>query len=149
MQTSTTPQTAVIRAIQGGVVTRKAYDDSDKQPDFSDLVDSTKFYSQDITVKVFAEKADFFNSALAEATFTVGYDDAAVAPTFSLASGTVSTHNLVEIKSTTEGAEIYYTTDGNDPNTSSDSGRLPAYAGLWRNWNRSEDGQGHRSTGWV
>ena len=42
------------------------------------------------------------------------------APTFSYESGTILAGTDVEITTTTDGATIYYTTDGTDPSTSSD-----------------------------
>ena len=42
-----------------------------------------------------------------------------VAPTFSIASGTYDTNQNVTISCATDGATIYYTTDGSDPSTSS------------------------------
>ena len=56
-------------------------------------------------------------SSKVEVVFEKG--DPAATPTFSVAGGEYTEAQSVEISCTTEGATIYYTTDGNEPTTSS------------------------------
>ena len=52
-------------------------------------------------------------------TYTFTENQKVATPTFSPAAGTYTAAQSVEISCTTDGAEIYYTTDGNDPSASS------------------------------
>ena len=76
----------------------------------------------DMTIKAIAVKRAWTNSAVSTATFTVKAAAPAVAvetPTFSIAGGEVEEGTTVTISCATSGATIYYTTDGNEPTTSS------------------------------
>ena len=76
----------------------------------------------DMTIKAIAAKRAWTNSAVSTATFTVKAAAPAVAvetPTFSIAGGEVEEGTTVTISCATSGATIYYTTDGNEPTTSS------------------------------
>lgn len=65
---------------------------------------------------------DYFDAAT-NATYTVTVAAAVATPTFSHASGSsVALGTSVTINTTTEGATIYYTTDGTTPTTSSTQG---------------------------
>ena len=65
-----------------------------------------------LTLKAIAVKEGFDNSGVATAAYTI----AKVAkPTFSPEAGTVDAGTEVTISTTTEGATIYYTTDGSTP----------------------------------
>ena len=55
-------------------------------------------------------------------SITVNYSSSSIAtPTFSVAAGTYNEVQSVELSCTTDGASIYYTTDGSTPTTSSTS----------------------------
>ncbi|MBR1611831.1 MAG: chitobiase/beta-hexosaminidase C-terminal domain-containing protein, partial [Methanobrevibacter sp.] len=70
--------------------------------------------SQTTTIKAIAWKSGCSNSEIASRTYTIK----CATPTFSVAQGTYTTNQSVEL-STTYGDKIYYTTNGNTPTTSS------------------------------
>jgi hypothetical protein len=72
------------------------------------------------TIKAIAVKDGLVNSALQTATFTVAYGTTST-PAFSLPEGPYSSTQSLTITCPTSGATIYYTTDGNEPSTSSSS----------------------------
>ncbi len=67
------------------------------------------------TIKAIAAGGNYSASTVA----TGSYNIVAVAPTFSPAGGTYSTAKSVTLSTTSPGANIYYTTDGSMPTTSS------------------------------
>ena len=72
------------------------------------------------TIKAIALKDGMTDSSVASATYTINIPPQKVAtPTFSPAAGTYTAAQSVEISCTTDGAEIYYTTDGSNPSASS------------------------------
>lgn len=76
----------------------------------------------DMTIKAIAVKRAWTNSAVSTATFTVKATapvEKVASPTFSIAGGEVEEGTTVTITCATDGATIYYTTDGNDPTTAS------------------------------
>ena len=89
----------------------------------ADPTSSSTTYSSPITIteattiKAIAIKSNWTDSEVVSAEYTILAP--AATPTFSPAAGTYTTAQTVELSSTTEGATIYYTTDGTDPTTSS------------------------------
>jgi hypothetical protein len=85
---------------------------------------STHLYSAPVsittatTIKAIAVAANFADSAVGSAAYTISILTAAATPTFSPEAGVVSSGTTVTISSTTSGAMIYYTTDGTPPGTS-------------------------------
>lgn len=76
----------------------------------------------DMTIKAIAVKRAWTNSAVSTATFTVKAAapvEKVASPTFSIAGGEVEEGTTVTISCATDGATIYYTTDGNEPTTAS------------------------------
>ncbi len=76
----------------------------------------------DMTIKAIAVKRAWTNSTVSTATFTVkaaASVEKVASPTFSIAGGEVEEGTTVTISCATSGATIYYTTDGNEPTTSS------------------------------
>lgn len=69
------------------------------------------------TFKAYAVKDGNTDSEVATAAYTIASPCAT--PTFSVAAGTYTSNQSVELSTATEGATIYYTTDGTDPTTSS------------------------------
>ncbi|MBI9031592.1 chitobiase/beta-hexosaminidase C-terminal domain-containing protein [bacterium] len=76
--------------------------------------------NDDTTVKAFATKADYNDSAIASALYTVLVTPTIVeTPVITPATGTYYTEQEVSITCATDGATIYYTTNGSAPTTSS------------------------------
>jgi len=76
--------------------------------------------SQSTTVKAIAVKAGMDSSAVASAAYTITSNNKAATPTFSPdPSAAYSSPLTVTISTATSGADIYYTTDGSVPTTSS------------------------------
>ena len=69
------------------------------------------------TIKAFAVKAGLTDSDVATASYTIA--EPCATPTFSVAEGEVAKGTTVTISCDTDGATIYYTTDGSTPTTSS------------------------------
>jgi len=74
--------------------------------------------NEGITIKAVAKAADKDLSAVASARYTVSMETVAT-PTFSPMGGSVAAGSTVVISCDTEGATIYYTTDGSEPDESS------------------------------
>ena len=70
-----------------------------------------------VTLKAIAVKSGMNDSAVASASYTI--KGTVATPEFSVASGAVNSGTSVTITCSTEGAKIYYTTDGNEPTASS------------------------------
>ena len=70
-----------------------------------------------VTLKAIAVKSGMNDSAVASASYTI--KGTVATPAFSLASGAVNSGTEVTITCATEGAKIYYTTDGTEPTASS------------------------------
>ena len=69
------------------------------------------------TIKAIGIKAGLANSTVASATYTIATP--CDTPTFSVAAGEVDKGTTVELSCATDGATIYYTTDGTTPTASS------------------------------
>lgn len=69
------------------------------------------------TIKAIGIKAGLTNSAVASASYTIA--EPCATPTFSVAEGEVTKGTTVTISCATDGATIYYTTNGSTPTTSS------------------------------
>jgi len=69
------------------------------------------------TLEAIAVAPGYTNSAAASAKYTI--ENPAATPTFSLATGTYSSAQSVQIADTTPGTTIYYTTNGTAPTTAS------------------------------
>ena len=72
-----------------------------------------------MTIKAIAVKDNCTNSNVASATYTVSTAPIAVAPTLEPDGGLVVAGSTVSMSTTTTGATIYYTTNGDNPTTSS------------------------------
>ena len=70
------------------------------------------------TIKAIAAKASYSNSPIVSTTFTVT-QPIVVSPSFSPANGNVLSTQSLTISSADEDAQVYYTTDGSTPTTSS------------------------------
>ena len=70
-----------------------------------------------MTIKAFATKSTYSDSAIASAAYTI--NGVAATPTVSPAAGTYTTAQAVSLATATTGASIYYTIDGSTPTTSS------------------------------
>ncbi|MBR6770877.1 MAG: chitobiase/beta-hexosaminidase C-terminal domain-containing protein, partial [Lachnospiraceae bacterium] len=90
--------------------------------------DSTEYtqeitVSESMTIKAIAVKEGMENSAVAEAAYVIekapAEKETVKTPAFSVAAGTYDKAQSVTLTSETEGATIYYTTDGKEPTTSS------------------------------
>ena len=74
-----------------------------------------------MTIKAMATKSgNYINSSVATATFTIKAREIVAVPVFSIAGGEVEEGTKVTITCATEGATVYYTTDGTTPTTSSE-----------------------------
>ena len=73
--------------------------------------------STDATVQAIASATGYLQSPVASATYT--FNTQTPTPQFSPAAGTYTTAQAVTISDSTQGAVIYYTTDGSNPTTSS------------------------------
>ena len=93
--------------------------------DGNDPTSSSTAYSSPInvssstTLKARAFKTDWIESSIASAAYTINDAQTVAAPTFNLPGGTYPESQLVSISSATSGATIRYTTNGNDPTSSS------------------------------
>ena len=83
-----------------------------------------------VTIKAIAVKENMADSAVAETTYKIQPETVAT-PTFSVAAGTYTQTQSVEINCTTDGSTIHYTTDGTIPTANSEkySAAIPVTEG--------------------
>jgi hypothetical protein len=91
--------------------------DGSTPTNLSNVYSSAINVANSMTIKAFAVKADFSDSAVATAAYTI--NGAVATPTFSVAAGAYGPAQSVSLSTTTAGATIYYTIDGSTPTTSS------------------------------
>jgi glucosylceramidase len=107
--TDTTPGAAIYYTTNGSTPTTS-----------STLYSKAIAVSSTTTIEAIAVASGYITSAVASGTFTITISQpAAATPTFSPTPGTYSTAQPVTLSDTTQGATIYYTTDGSTPTTSS------------------------------
>ncbi|MDR2650667.1 MAG: chitobiase/beta-hexosaminidase C-terminal domain-containing protein [Clostridiales bacterium] len=75
--------------------------------------------TNDVTIKAVAVASGYTNSDISEYVFRGKASAKTAAPTSDTASGTVSWGSVITLKSSTNGAQIYYTANGDNPTTSS------------------------------
>ncbi|HUA97159.1 MAG TPA: chitobiase/beta-hexosaminidase C-terminal domain-containing protein [Terracidiphilus sp.] len=76
------------------------------------------------TIKAIATASGYSTSAVASATYTINQPEA-TPPVFTPAAGTYTSAQTVTISDSTPGATIYYTTNGTNPTTSSETYKSP------------------------
>lgn len=79
-----------------------------------------------MTIKAVAVADDYEQSEIS--TFTYGFADQVAAPTANFASGELEMGTEITFSTETDGASIYYRTDGMDPNPDEKTG-LTLYTG--------------------
>ena len=79
-----------------------------------------------VTISAIAVAAGRPDSAVVSHTYTIDYAQTST-PQFSPAPGAVTTDIAIEISSMTQGATIYYTTDGSDPDPNDLTGATTIY----------------------
>ncbi len=84
----------------------------------SSVYSSAISVSSTATIKALAVKSGMTNSEVATATYTINIPQVET-PTFSPAGGTYTSAQSVTISCATDGATIYYTTNGDTPTTAS------------------------------
>ena len=72
-----------------------------------------------MTIMAFAAKDGYTDSEVVSATFTIKAREVVATPVINPAGGEVEEGTTVAISCATDGATIYYTTDGNEPTTAS------------------------------
>jgi len=110
--TYNTPQSVALSCETDGATIYYTTDGTDPTTN-SSVYENAISVNQTMTIKALAVKNDMTDSQIASATYTLQ----CAAPTFTPEAGIVVVGNTVTISSTTEGATIYYTTDGTDPST--------------------------------
>ncbi|ATW26162.1 chitobiase/beta-hexosaminidase C-terminal domain-containing protein [Candidatus Formimonas warabiya] len=94
--------------------------DGSEPSDSSTLYYSPITVNSSMTIKAFAVKAGYQDSAVKTFSYTISSDTPTVAaPTASPSPGVYSSHQSVRLSSATADAEIYYTVDGSEPSDSS------------------------------
>ena len=91
-------------------------DGSDPTAESSEYTEAISL-TEAVTLKAIAVKSGMNDSAVASASYTI--KGTIATPAFSVASGAVDSGTSVTISCSTEGAKIYYTTDGSEPTASS------------------------------
>ena len=109
---------AVSVSISAPAGTTIYYTTNGTAPTHSSAVYSTPIpVSSTETIQAIATESGFFDSTVAIATYTIA--PPAAIPTFNPPAGTYTTAQSVTLNDATTGTNIYYTTDGTTPTTSS------------------------------
>jgi nucleoid-associated protein YgaU len=111
--TYTEPVDVVITSATDGAQIRYTLDGSSPSSTSGTLYSGPIHIGATTTITAVASKADFLDSSPAKATYTITGTVAEVI--FDPPEGTYQDAQTVTLQSATEGAEIYYTTDGSDP----------------------------------
>jgi hypothetical protein len=114
--TYTTAQTVTISDSTPGAVIYYTTDGSVPTPSSTKYIGPITVSSTQ-TIRAIATAANYVNSAVASATYSIQLT--AATPAFSPAAGTYTTAQTVTMSDATPVALIYYTTDGTTPTTSS------------------------------
>ena len=75
-----------------------------------------RIYSS-LTVKAITVKSGLVNSPVSSASYIIYNPHIVVNPVFNPLSGLYTSTQIISISTTTDGSKIYYTTNGNNPNT--------------------------------
>ena len=120
--TYTEGQSVTITSATEGATIYYTTDGTDPTADSTEYTQMISI-SESMTLKAIAIKEGMKNSAVAEAIYVIQIPtpvkETVKTPTFSVPAGTYTKAQKVTLTSATEGATIYYTTDGTAPTTSS------------------------------
>jgi hypothetical protein len=116
--TYSSTQSVAINCATSGATIRYTTDGSTPTSSSGTVYSGAISVSSTSTLKAIAYKSGMNDSGVAVATFTINLAQVAD-PSFSPAAGTYSGAQTVTISSSTSGASIRYTTDGNTPTSSS------------------------------
>ncbi len=113
--TYTSAQTVTITSTTSGAAIRYTSDGSTPTETNGTLYSGAITVGGTTTLKAIAYKANYIDSAVVTAAYTLNISTAVSAPTFSPGGGSYASAQSVAISSATGGATIRYTTDGSTP----------------------------------
>ena len=114
--TYSTSQTVTISCTTSGATIKYTTDGSTPTSN-SPTYTAPIVVSSNVTIKAYASKAGMTDSDVASASYFIA--PKVLTPTFTPSAGTYSTSQTVTVNCATEGANIFYTTDGSTPTTNS------------------------------